>query len=754
MKYLFSHFTFDTITNELSFGKTVIVLTKQHKDLLRYYLQNPNRVISKDDLIDNVWNGRVVTSNTIDQSVSKLKKILSECKEDNYFETVYGQGIKFCPTITIKKPSEPKSKVPILLGLIAIFCFIAFYLQYNLGKQITSEQPIVLLLSKQQENSQWYDESSRIFIEQLMAFSNSALLKNINDKPNNLSTEQYIDKQWQLSPGMHTITTEVVEKNNTYTLIVTIVDSNQKSNSRSFVHKNIAKTLEQGSLWLQEELNYNLEDNDIIQSLTPDNPYLVESYLRGLNTMNDGEIDKASHYFELCIGEKPDFHLARLALAKIKNKQGKLSESLELLDTLSALKSNPMLQIDIDTLRGDIYDTQGKPELARDTYLGILDQYKGSDFSSLNDVRYNLSYSYSVLTEYQLALDQLDLIIANLTIEQNASFLANVFQKKGSIFQKLGNTDLARENATESLNIFIESGELIGAAKVRSLLARLASHEANYAEAQVQLEHALSITRSLNYKLGTGATLNELIYVLMVQSQHKKAWILNQEMQGIAVEIDYKAMIIASKQFAIDMSIKQKKWPTAKDYLQQHKQLAIETKNQRALIKNKLLTLDFLLDQNKTQDDEGISVKSILDELQEHINQSQEIRLQPRINQNLARWYLLNAQDEEALELLKVSKQLSQETKDGESTIDINNMLAGYYLKTNNPQKAFEFLEESTQLKPTDYPYLLLKSKANNQLGDLISAIDLAQKCKQQAIDLWTDEDEQYLNHLIEKNSK
>ncbi len=752
MKYLFLKFSFDTITNELSSGKKIIVLTKQHKDLLRYYLENPNRIISKDDLIDNVWKGRVVTSNTIDQSISKLKKILSEVKEDEYFETVYGQGIKFCPKITFKDTETSKSKLPLFVIALVIISFVAYYIQSQTRNETKLDKPIVLLLTKQQDNKQWFDDSSRIFIEQLMTFSNSAWLKNIDDKPGNLNIQQFIDKQLQISPNTNTVTTEIIEKDNSYTFIVTIIDSDQQSKTQSFTHKNIAKTLEQGSHWLQTELNYNLDNNKVIASLTPENPYLVESYLRGLDNMNSGEIDKASHYFELCIGEKPDFHLARLALAKIKNKQGKLPESLELLDTLSQLESNPMLQITIETLKGDIYDTQGKPELARDTYLQILNKYKEYDLSSLNDVRYNLSYSYSVLTEYQLALDQLDVISANLTIEQNAALLANVYQKKGSIYQKLGNIDLARENATQSLNMFIQIDELIGAAKVRSLLARIASHEANYAEAQVQLEHALSITRSLNYKLGTGATLNELIYVLMVQSQHKKAWELNQEMEQIATEIDYKAMVIASKQFAIDMSIKQKKWSVAQTYLQQHKQLAIETKNQRALIKNKLLTLDFILDQNKIEDNEGNSVKLLLDELQDHINESQEIRLQPRINQNLARWYFLNAQDDEALKLLIASKQLSQETQDGESTIDINNLLANYYLDKNAPQKALDILEESTQLKPTNYPYLLFKSKANEQLGNTADAIKLAKSCKQQAIDLWTQEDEKYLNLLL-KNS-
>ncbi|MFK8012519.1 MAG: winged helix-turn-helix domain-containing protein, partial [Marinicellaceae bacterium] len=459
MKYSFSKFIYDTNSNDLTFGKKVIELTKQHKNLLLYYLQNPNRVISKDDLIDHVWNGRVVTSNTIDQSISKLKKILSEVEENKYFETVYGQGIKFCPKISIKNEKKSQLNIIILVSLLLLSTgAFWFYSHWNIGQP--EEKPIVMLITKEQNDKYWFDDSSRIYIEQLMTFSDSAILKNINDKPSHLNTRQFIENQLQVSPNMRTVTTEVIEKNNNYTLIITLSDSNNPNKSRSFVHKNIAKTLEQGSQWVQKELKLNLNENNSIVSLTPENPYLVESYLRGLNDMNNGEIDKAGHYFELCIGEKPDFHLARLALAKIKNKQGKLDESLDLLDTLSNIDLNPILNIDIENLRGDIYDTQGKPEKARETYLNILNQYVNYDFTSLNDVRYNLSYSLTVLTEYKKGLEQLDLITDSLTIEQDASFLANVFQKKGSIYQNLGDTQQARENANKALEIFIQSGEM------------------------------------------------------------------------------------------------------------------------------------------------------------------------------------------------------------------------------------------------------------------------------------------------------
>jgi DNA-binding winged helix-turn-helix (wHTH) protein len=58
VRYLFEEYAFDTDRRELHRGADVVPVTPQVFDLLDYLIRNRERVISKDNLIDAVWNGR------------------------------------------------------------------------------------------------------------------------------------------------------------------------------------------------------------------------------------------------------------------------------------------------------------------------------------------------------------------------------------------------------------------------------------------------------------------------------------------------------------------------------------------------------------------------------------------------------------------------------------------------------------------------------------------------------------------------
>ena len=61
MRYLFEDYTLDTERRELHRGADVVSVTPQVFDLLDYLIRNRERVVSKDDLINAIWNGRIVS---------------------------------------------------------------------------------------------------------------------------------------------------------------------------------------------------------------------------------------------------------------------------------------------------------------------------------------------------------------------------------------------------------------------------------------------------------------------------------------------------------------------------------------------------------------------------------------------------------------------------------------------------------------------------------------------------------------------
>lgn len=71
-------------------GKDVTLSVKEFK-LLQYSLENPDKVLTRDELLSNVWGYEGGETRTIDNYVSHLRKL-----GFNY-ETVFGVGYKFKP---------------------------------------------------------------------------------------------------------------------------------------------------------------------------------------------------------------------------------------------------------------------------------------------------------------------------------------------------------------------------------------------------------------------------------------------------------------------------------------------------------------------------------------------------------------------------------------------------------------------------------------------------------------------------------
>ena len=65
MRYLFEEYAFDTARRELCRGPDVIAVTPQVFDLLAYLIRHRERVVTKDDLVGAIWNGRIVSDSAM-----------------------------------------------------------------------------------------------------------------------------------------------------------------------------------------------------------------------------------------------------------------------------------------------------------------------------------------------------------------------------------------------------------------------------------------------------------------------------------------------------------------------------------------------------------------------------------------------------------------------------------------------------------------------------------------------------------------
>ena len=96
MRYLFEEYAFDTDRRELHRGADLVSVAPQVFDLLDYLIRNRERVVSKDDLINAIWNGRVVTEAALTTRLNVARSAIGDSGEQQRLvKTLPRKGFRF-----------------------------------------------------------------------------------------------------------------------------------------------------------------------------------------------------------------------------------------------------------------------------------------------------------------------------------------------------------------------------------------------------------------------------------------------------------------------------------------------------------------------------------------------------------------------------------------------------------------------------------------------------------------------------------
>jgi TolB-like protein len=109
LRYLFEEYAFDTDRRELHRGADVVSVAPQVFDLLDYLIRNRERVVSKDDLINAIWNGRIVSDAALTTRLNAARSAIGDSgEEQRLIKTLPRKGFRFVgPVREAQEAADP-----------------------------------------------------------------------------------------------------------------------------------------------------------------------------------------------------------------------------------------------------------------------------------------------------------------------------------------------------------------------------------------------------------------------------------------------------------------------------------------------------------------------------------------------------------------------------------------------------------------------------------------------------------------------
>jgi len=108
MQFRFGDCVLDVARRELRRSGERVAMEPQVFDLLVHLIRNRDRVATKDDLLDAVWGGRIVSESTLTSRINAARKAVGDSGgAQRLIRTLPRKGIRFVADVTEDAPSEP-----------------------------------------------------------------------------------------------------------------------------------------------------------------------------------------------------------------------------------------------------------------------------------------------------------------------------------------------------------------------------------------------------------------------------------------------------------------------------------------------------------------------------------------------------------------------------------------------------------------------------------------------------------------------
>jgi TolB-like protein/DNA-binding winged helix-turn-helix (wHTH) protein/Tfp pilus assembly protein PilF len=373
--YRFGEFLLDSRKRTLSRADSPVSLTPKAFDVLLFLVQNPNRLVTKEELLQAVWGDTFVEEGNLTQYISHLRKALGDSSEETHLiVTIARKGYQFTGDVTgaeaaditkqaavqvstvesLRADARPVHEIPIkeavpkaprrwwkaaLLGASAVLLAVVGFASWRhfAGMTPPTSQKIMLAVlpfanltgDPNKEyladglTEQTISHLGRLNPEQLGVIARTSVMgyKNKDERLDqigrDLSVQYVLESSLRVSGNQIRITAQLIQvKDQTH---LWSQDYDYLAKDILTVQDDVAKAVAR-----EIRLRFSSQQQAELTQSRPVNPEAFDAYLQGyyfFQRNTDKDTEMAAKYFERATQLDPSYALAWVWLSRVRNWQ-------------------------------------------------------------------------------------------------------------------------------------------------------------------------------------------------------------------------------------------------------------------------------------------------------------------------------------------------------------------------------------------------------------------------------------------------
>lgn len=753
MIYQIENFSYDHAQGVINQNNEEYKLTKTQRKLLKYFLDNPREIITKQTLMQEVW-GRIVTENSVDQVISILRGYIEvDPSKPNIIITHFGQGISFEAQVNFQNKNNKnntdtsiKKNINKMLPLVFILILVVIGLLYiylpnpsNKQDKSNNNQQILILPMVFKGDSISLIEQQGMKALLQSTFNNLETEGEMVFDETSLTTQQAIEKHWSLESDLVVMRLNVVKNGDIYEAIIELSQGANGLKKTTVTANNINDILNKQIMFISDyHKSITNIDLDGVKGLTPNNQ-LIEA----LGYKKSGQYQKSIDLLKQVLISNENNFKARLALAEVYINLKDYNQSLAQLNTLKATSAYSLIGTEIEL-------NLAKIKYSKHEYEDLIETLKAYQANNFNislikkaKIKLQIGKAYLANGDTENALKFYLQSIINIDEQLNPIIYARSYYGQGKVLLPTSVGQKVYDLFEKSLAYARAAADIHQQALALNEMSFISLSGYDWENAIDLKKQALELLELDNDKSEVASGLGTLVGMLNLRGQFTEAKQVNARLGDIAKQLDSDALLLHFLHYDAIIAMNVFDWSHADHQIKVQMQLAIKSNNYAMQLNNAFLALELLLLKKDIS-----HFKQEWDQRAALIKELGFERFQVYMDLYLARYYKQLGNDNDAINLLTLVSKQAIDGKDIKILVDAQNQLAEVTLKTN-PQKSLDILNELEKHNPHPNPYLDLKAQALNKLGKNIEALSVLNQAKLVYHESWTSE-HQALLELIQ----